>query len=195
MECISLWGLQHLCIWPQCHWNHQGEKNISVPCIFLYLFHVHLLWMQIFVNGMIKCGVLVCWDQGLFGNAVCAGSQGWVTPEAREREGAADKRERGGGEIRMRTWRLICINASWMNISTSCTNYCIASACDQGHGEKPRRKEKELCFWLAEGCMGIQRLLLVLSLMLSFIMQTYLCLLLIVRRLKKHYYMHRLQQK
>lgn len=135
--------------------------------------------MQIFVNGMIKCCALICWDQGLFGNAVCAGSQGWVTPEAREREGEADKWERGGGEIRMRTWRLICINASWMNISTSWTNYCIASACDQGHGEKPGRKERELCAWLAGGCMGIA------SCSHPFIMQTSLLLLLIVRGLNK----------
>jgi len=182
-------GASSICASDHCHWNHQGGKNISVPCISLYLFHVHLLWMQIFVNGMIKCCVLVCWDQGLFGNAVCAESQGWVTPEAREREGAADKRERGGGEIWMRTWRLISINASWMNISTSCTNYCIASACDQGHGEKPQRKRALLLIgWRMHG-------LLVHSLMLSFIMQTSLLLLLIVRGLNKQYYMHRLQQK
>lgn len=143
--------------------------------------------MQIFVNGMIKFCALVCWDQGLFGNAVCAGSQGWVTPEARERAGEADKWERGGWEIRMRTWRLICINASWMNISTSWTNYCIASAWDQGHGEKPGRKERKLCAWLAGECMGIQRLLLVLTLMLSFIMQISLLLLEVWTNFKPKY--------
>ncbi len=71
-----------------------------------------------------------------------------------------------------------------MNISTSCTNYCIASACDQGHGKEPGRKQRELCFWLAEGCTGIQRLFFVLSLILSFIMelrQISLLLFLIVR--------------
>lgn len=140
LECVSLWVLQRLCIWPLWHWNHQGGKNISVLWIFIYSKCIYYECRYL-VNGMIKCFALVCWDQGLFGNAVCTGSQGWVTPEARERERGRGRQWEREGEMRMRPQRLICINASWMNISTSCTNYCIASACDQGHGKEPGKKQ------------------------------------------------------
>ncbi len=67
------------------------EERTSLSSESLFIYSICICYeCRYFVNGMIKCCALVCWDQGLFGNAVCAGSQGWVTPEAREREGEAD---------------------------------------------------------------------------------------------------------
>lgn len=108
----------------------------------------------------------------------------WLRKLEREREGGRDRQMR-----KRRRWNAdetpkASINASWMNISTNRNNYCIASACDQGHGKKPGRKQRELCVWLAKGYTGIQRFFLVLSLTLSFIMvlrKISLLLLLIVR--------------
>lgn len=133
---VPLWGLQHISIWPLCHWIHQGGKNISSQ--HLYLFQMHLPWMLKFVYRMIKCCALVCWDHGLFVGAACKGSQGWVLSDS----GSYGERVWEGSEMQLRTWGLICINAFSMNSTESCTNYRIASACHQGHREISGKKEQ-----------------------------------------------------
>ncbi len=94
------WSVSHCGSSSVCASDHRGieitrEERTSLSSESLFIYSICICYeCRYFVNGMIKCCALVCWDQGLFGNAVCAGSQGWVTPEAREREGGEADNEK-----------------------------------------------------------------------------------------------------
>ncbi len=88
---VSHCGSSSVCASDHCGIEITREERTSLSSESFFIYSICICYeCRYFVNGMIKCCALVCWDQGLFGNAVCAGSQGWVTPEARERGGEAD---------------------------------------------------------------------------------------------------------
>ncbi len=96
LSCCFSWSVSHcgsssVCASDHCVIEITREERTSLSSESFFIYSICICYeCRYFVNEIIKCCALVCWDQGLFGNAVCAGSQGWVTPEDRERE-----RERG----------------------------------------------------------------------------------------------------